>query len=67
MLNNLVNQGPYAALFVWLLYTTRKESAERETRLMEHLDRTSETLNEISDSLRDLKQEVDGIKEKMGD
>ncbi|MFC8686301.1 BhlA/UviB family holin-like peptide [Brevibacillus porteri] len=35
----LLTQGPFAALFVWLLFSTKKESKERETRLQETLDK----------------------------
>lgn len=35
----LLTQGPFAALFVWLLFSTKKESKERELRLQETLDK----------------------------
>ncbi|MGK5512068.1 BhlA/UviB family holin-like peptide [Brevibacillus formosus] len=35
----LLTQGPFAALFVWLLFSTKKESKEREIRLQETLDK----------------------------
>jgi hypothetical protein len=73
ILTYFVTQGPFALLFVWLLYTTKKDSKEqmdrqvsdskeRENRLMAHVEKTTETLDDIRDSLRDLRSEVDDIK-----
>ena len=38
----IVSQGIFAVLFVWLFIDTRKESKEREDKLMEHLEKTEE-------------------------
>jgi predicted nucleic acid-binding Zn-ribbon protein len=62
ILTYFITQGPFAVLFVWLLYTSKKESKEREDRLMNHVEKTTETLDDIRDSLRDLRSEVDDIK-----
>jgi hypothetical protein len=62
VLTYFVTQGPFAILFVWLLVNTKKESKEREDRLMSHVEKTTETLDDIRDSLRDLRSEVDDIK-----
>ncbi|MCR8979461.1 BhlA/UviB family holin-like peptide [Brevibacillus laterosporus] len=34
VMNALLQQGPFAALFVWLLFSTKKEGRDRETRLV---------------------------------
>jgi hypothetical protein len=39
ILKQVLTQGPFAALFVWLLWSTKREARERETRLMEHVDK----------------------------
>ncbi|TPG73170.1 hypothetical protein EEL31_02000 [Brevibacillus laterosporus] len=34
VINIVLQQGPFAALFVWLLFSTKKEGREREARLV---------------------------------
>jgi len=46
----LVNGG-FASLFVWLLITTRKESADRETRLLAIIDKCGTRLEEMAHAM----------------
>ncbi|MBQ7792616.1 MAG: holin [Clostridia bacterium] len=66
-LNTLVEmvmgQGVFAALFIWLFFTYQKESREREERLMsivdtqgERLEKISATLEKIADDLQEVKK-----------
>ncbi|TPG84946.1 bacteriocin uviB [Brevibacillus laterosporus] len=80
LFNAMINQGPYAALFIWLLFSTRKredrqseQSQARETKLMEHnermviqLERNTTTLQQIERSLAELGSDVQELKEKVG-
>lgn len=36
--NAMLAQGPFAVLFVWLLFSTKKEGRERETRLVKQAE-----------------------------
>lgn len=45
----LLTQGPFAALFVWLLFTTRKDGKEREDKLYGTIEHQNEVLEKFSD------------------
>lgn len=59
----VMGQGVFAALFIWLFFTYQKESREREERLMsivdtqgERLEKISVTLEKIADDLQEVKK-----------
>ncbi|ATB52744.1 hypothetical protein [Caldibacillus phage CBP1] len=60
LIQYFITQGPFAVLFVWLLYTTRKEGKEREDKLYQ----TIEDQNEI---LKGFSEKYDIIISKLGD
>ncbi|MBU5215080.1 BhlA/UviB family holin-like peptide, partial [Heyndrickxia oleronia] len=39
-----LTQGPFAVLFVWLFYSSRKESQEREKQLYQTIDDQNEII-----------------------
>jgi BhlA holin family len=49
--NTLIQQGPFAGLFVWLLFTTKKEAREREQRLQDILEKFSEKYDLVIERL----------------
>jgi parvulin-like peptidyl-prolyl isomerase len=68
-----LTQGPFAVLFVWLLFyvmKTNKErearqeqtNAEREARLHDILEKFSEKYDVVIDELRDIKNKLGGGK-----
>lgn len=66
----ILTNGGFAALFVWLLVTTRTESAKREEesrrredRLMETLEKYSGNLPAIAETLRKIEQRIERIEE----
>lgn len=61
----IAKQGPYALLFVWLLLKTIRESKEREERLMNHVERTTDTLQQIEKSITGMQEEIKDIREKV--
>jgi hypothetical protein len=64
MENDLVryflSQGPFAALFVWLLIYVMKANKEREGRLQDLLDKFSDKYDVIIGELRDIKGRFPG-------
>ena len=46
-----LGQGPFAVLFIWLLYSYKRESNERESKLYEMLDKFSEKYDIIVEKL----------------
>lgn len=51
-----LSQGPFAALFVWLLIYVMRANKEREGRLQDLLDKFSEKYDVIIGELRDIKE-----------
>lgn len=58
LLKYFVTQGPFAALFVWLLVYVMKNNKERESRLHNLLDKFSEKYDVIISEIRDLKNNI---------
>lgn len=61
----LVNQGPWAALFIWHHLNTQKkydtlltESADRESKLISIIDTFSAKYDDIKEQLRELRDIV---------
>lgn len=53
-----LTQGPFAALFVWLLIYVMRKNSEREGRLYDLLDMFSEKYDVIISEVRDLKTKI---------
>ena len=54
----LLTQGPFAALFVWLLFYVMRTNKERENRLQDLLDKFSDKYDLIVNELREIKSRV---------
>lgn len=61
----ILTNGGFAALFVWLLYVTRTESQQRETRLLALLDKYAEKLDEITHRLECLTDSINDIDKRL--
>jgi hypothetical protein len=60
-----ISQGPFAALFVYLLYYVLKTSDEREKRLIDSLDRLAEKLNDVKTDIATLHSELCELKDRI--
>jgi len=60
-----LQQGIFAVLFIWLFMKVTKESGEREARLMSHIERTTDTLQQIEKSISRMQTEIEDIREEM--
>lgn len=61
----IVNNGAWAALFVWLLIDTRKESKVREEKLQSIINKNQDVISELADKydvIEDIKGDVTEIK-----
>lgn len=61
----IVNNGAWAALFVWLLIDTRKESKVREEKLQSIINNNQEVIGELADKydvIEDIKGDITEIK-----
>lgn len=54
----VITQGPFAALFIWLLIDTNKKNEAREQRMQEQLDKTVPILNQIVSRLDDIEEKI---------
>ena len=54
----LVTQGPFAVLFVWLLFYVMRNNKEREMRLHNTLVKFSEKYNLVVDELKEIKDRL---------
>ena len=61
----VLQQGIWCALFVWLFYTNKKETTAREERLNSIVDEQKDTLKEISNSLILLNERIEKVEEKI--
>lgn len=57
-LNYFATQGPWALLFVILLFWVLKENAKREERLISCLDELSSKYDSISRDVSDIKEAI---------
>ena len=58
ILDMIMNQGIWCALFCYLFYSVRKESKEDKDQLMELLNTQSEKLKEITTALEKLSSDI---------
>ena len=54
----VISQGPFAALFIWLLIDTNKKNEPREQRMQEQLDKTVPILNQIVSRLDVIEEKI---------
>ncbi|GIO22492.1 BhlA/UviB family holin-like peptide [Oceanobacillus sp. J11TS1] len=64
-IENWLQQGIFALLFVWLLFNQQKDSKAREERLMEHLNKTTDTLDTLSQRMENVSTKVDHIDTRL--
>ncbi|EJR56217.1 hypothetical protein IIM_01309 [Bacillus cereus VD107] len=75
--NVMLSQGAFGALFVWLLFSTRKESKEllestrqenkeREDKYQQVIEKNQEVIEEQAKSFGSLSKDVSEIKQILG-
>jgi hypothetical protein len=60
-----LTQGPFAVLFVWLLYSSRKEAKEREEQLYQTIDDQNEVLKGFSEKYDIIISKLGDIEERL--
>lgn len=61
LFKNIVSQGAWAILFVWLLWDTRKDSKQREEKYQDTIDKLADKINIVEE----IKDDVEEIKNKL--
>lgn len=57
----IVSQGIFAVLFVWLFIDTRRESKDRESRLLEQIDKQNQAQDRIVQAIEGLEKQVTAL------
>lgn len=60
-----VSNGPFALLFVWLLFNTQKRNSDRETKLEQTIEKNQDIILQLTnkfDILEDIQKDVEYIK-----
>ncbi|OAK72702.1 bhlA [Lederbergia galactosidilytica] len=65
ILQYFLTQGPFAVLFVWLFYSSRKEAADREKQLYQTIDDQNEMLKGFSSKYDIVINKLDGIEDRL--
>jgi hypothetical protein len=55
-----LTQGPWAIVFIWLLFYVMRRNTEREGRLHDLLDKFSDKYDVVIEELRDIKDRIGG-------
>lgn len=62
-IDQLVSNGIFAVLFIWLLVNQQKDSRERESRLTSQIEKQNEAQDRIVQSLERLETQISQLKE----
>lgn len=65
LLNAGLEKGIFAVLFIWLFYTERKNSMEREEKLTTFLEGMREEFSKLVSSYERLTDDVSDIKSRL--
>lgn len=68
LFKNIVSQGAWAILFVWLLMDTRKESKTREEKLQGIIGKNQDIISELAekfDVVENIELDVKEIKTRL--
>ncbi|MHA6251947.1 BhlA/UviB family holin-like peptide [Oceanobacillus sp. CAU 1775] len=60
-----ISQGVFALLFIWLFMDSRKEAKQREDKLMNHLAKTTVTLDVLSSRMENVNTKVESIDTRL--
>lgn len=63
---SLLERGSYAALFIWLLYDTRRESAKRQARSDAREDKLGELVNTQGQVLNSIVAQIANLSAQIG-
>ncbi|MBY6277986.1 BhlA/UviB family holin-like peptide [Symbiobacterium thermophilum] len=64
-IEQFVSNGVFALLFVWLLVDTRKESKQREEKLIQQIEKQNEAQERIVQAIERLEQKIEKMEVSM--
>lgn len=60
-LEQLISNGVFAVLFVWLLIDTRREAKEREQKLIEQIEKQNVAQQRIVEAIERIEQKIEKL------
>ena len=66
VIDALATQGIWCLLFVWLFYTDRSDSKEREEKLQNIINEHGKQLERITDTLATINNKIDKLETVTG-
>ncbi|MEJ9122624.1 BhlA/UviB family holin-like peptide [Bacillus cereus] len=63
--NSMIQQGAFAALFVWMLFTTQKKNEQREEQYQKVIEKNQGVIEEQAKAFGSLAKDVSDIKQKI--
>ncbi|HDR4886245.1 TPA: bacteriocin biosynthesis protein [Bacillus cereus] len=63
--NSMIQQGAFAALFVWMLFTTQKKNEQREEKYQKVIEKNQSVIEEQAKAFGSLSKDVSDIKQKI--
>jgi len=67
LIQYFLTQGPFAVLFIWLFYSSRKESLEREKESQEREQKLYKTIDDQNDIMKGFSSKYDIVITKLDD
>ena len=64
-IEQFASNGVFALLFVWLLVDTRKESKQREEKLIQQIEKQNEAQERIVQAIERLEQKIEKMEVSM--
>jgi len=63
--NLMIQQGAFAALFVWMLFTTQKKNEQREAQYQAVIQKNQEVIEEQAKAFGSISKDVTEIKQQI--
>jgi Protein of unknown function (DUF2762). len=63
--NSVIQQGAFAMLFVWMLFTTQKKNEERENNYQTVIEKNQNVIEEQAKAFTSISKDVNEIKQKL--
>ncbi|KXY34650.1 bacteriocin biosynthesis protein [Bacillus cereus] len=65
IINSMIQQGAFAALFVWMLFTTQKKNEQREEQYQKVIEKNQQVIEEQAKAFSSLSKNLSDIKQKI--
>ncbi|CDN37189.1 Protein of uncharacterised function (DUF2762) [Streptococcus pneumoniae] len=61
----MIQQGAFAALFVWMLFTTQKKNEQREEQYQKVIEKNQQVIEEQAKAFSSLSRDLSDVKQKI--